>query len=168
LCCLPLALPKMADVACGGSETTRVEPAAAGVAIDDGESASATHAAVDAAGGAPAPEASGSDGGHRDRPDSVIVKLKAAANAPVLVEKKRKFKLPATQPLTRVVSHIEQLLKEKMQGGNRIFLYVRSVKANFSPSPDQSVGNIYMCFGRETGKGSAILELTYTLTPSWG
>mmetsp|Transcript_85440 Transcript_85440/g.118650 ORF Transcript_85440/g.118650 Transcript_85440/m.118650 type:complete len:156 (+) Transcript_85440:105-572(+) len=104
----------------------------------------------------------------RQRPESVIVKLKAAANAPVLVEKKRKFKLPASNPLTRVAHHVQQLLKEKVQGGTQIFLYVSSAKSNFSPSPDQSVGNLYMCFGRESGKGSAILELTYTVTPSWG
>eukprot|EP00037_Helgoeca_nana_P006734 m.61651 g.61651 ORF g.61651 m.61651 type:complete len:168 (-) comp17593_c0_seq1:268-771(-) len=113
------------------------------------------------------PSASGS-GEAKHRPESVIVKLYHAANAPVLVEKKRKLKVPATSPLTRVVQHVEQLLKEKVPSGTRIFLYVSSAKSNFSPSPDQSVGNLYMLFGRETGKGSAILELTYTVTPSWG
>eukprot|EP00038_Savillea_parva_P016612 m.17335 g.17335 ORF g.17335 m.17335 type:complete len:162 (-) comp3489_c0_seq1:122-607(-) len=123
------------------------------------------------AAGVDGPDATGGDETARTtkkRPESVIVKLKAAANAPVLVEKRRKVKLLASQPLTRVTQHVEQLLHEKLQGGSRIYLYVSSAKSNFSPSPDQSVGNLYMCFGRETGKGSAILELTYTVTPSWG
>lgn len=105
----------------------------------------------------------------RKRPEKVIIKLKAAANAPVLRENFRKCKLSASEMLTRVAEHIEKLLKDRLQNGNRIFLYVSSAKSNFSPSLDQTVGNLYMCFGRESGKnGNAVLELTYTVTPSWG
>eukprot|EP00035_Acanthoeca_spectabilis_P013714 m.256880 g.256880 ORF g.256880 m.256880 type:complete len:124 (-) comp15953_c0_seq5:42-413(-) len=107
----------MADAAPAASKEGEAPTMKVGAEVSPTTGAPAEEKASEAAA---APETPAGPGVASQRPDSVIVKLKAAANAPVLVEKKRKFKLPASNPLTRVVNHVEQLLKEKVQGGTRI------------------------------------------------
>eukprot|EP00035_Acanthoeca_spectabilis_P013711 m.256776 g.256776 ORF g.256776 m.256776 type:complete len:114 (-) comp15953_c0_seq2:17494-17835(-) len=87
----------MADAAPAASKEGEAPTMKVGAEVSPTTGAPAEEKASEAAA---APETPAGPGVASQRPDSVIVKLKAAANAPVLVEKKRKFKLPASNPLT--------------------------------------------------------------------
>lgn len=76
-------------------------------------------------------------------PAEVVLVLKAIGNAPKL--KVKKFKVPRERTIHFVHSKVKKMLNF---GDERtLFLYVDK----FVPSPDETIENIYRCFGSGTG-----------------
>eukprot|EP00040_Diaphanoeca_grandis_P040584 m.261923 g.261923 ORF g.261923 m.261923 type:complete len:141 (+) comp43788_c0_seq1:185-607(+) len=100
------------------------------------------------------------------RPDRVVIVLKAVGRAPQLLENKKKFKISGESPFKVVADHVTELIKNTMKPGDSLFLYTAS--AHISPSLDQNVANLAMSFGRRTGKGGTILDVTYGVAEAWG
>eukprot|EP01136_Pigoraptor_vietnamica_P017765 Opistho-1_new@63381 len=88
--------------------------------------------------------------------DKVIVRFRAAGNAPVM--KQNKFKITASEKFQTVIDFLKKQLKFKP--ADSLFLYINQA---FSPAPDEIVRNLYQCFEVD-GK----LDINYCTTPAWG
>eukprot|EP01137_Pigoraptor_chileana_P009811 Opistho-2@58621 len=88
--------------------------------------------------------------------DKVIVRFRAAGNAPVM--KQNKFKITASEKFQTVIDFLKKQLKFKP--ADSLFLYINQA---FSPAPDEIVRNLYQCFEVD-GK----LDIHYCTTPAWG
>ena len=86
----------------------------------------------------------------------VEVRLQAAGDAPIM--KQKNYKVDAEKKIQWILSFIRKYLK--LNESESLFVYVNQA---FSPSPDQTVKNIYECFGSD-GK----LILYYSKSPMWG
>ncbi|KAI8982545.1 ubiquitin-like protein Atg12, partial [Pilobolus umbonatus] len=87
---------------------------------------------------------------------SVIVRFRAIGNAPIL--KQNFYKITASNKFQTVMQFLRKELK--YQGIDPLFLYINSA---FSPSPDETVGNLHKCFNTE---GQLIIN--YCTTAAWG
>ncbi|KAI8083131.1 ubiquitin-like autophagy protein Apg12-domain-containing protein [Halteromyces radiatus] len=86
----------------------------------------------------------------------VIVRFAAIGNAPIL--KQSYYKITASNKFQTVIQFLRKELK--YHGSDPLFLYINSA---FSPSPDETVSNLYKCFG--TG---GHLIINYCTTAAWG
>ena len=87
---------------------------------------------------------------------SVEVRLMATGDAPIM--KQKNYKVDQEKRVEWIIAFIRKYLK--LEDGDSLFVYVNQA---FSPSPDQTVGNLCECFGSE-GK----LVLYYSKTQAWG
>eukprot|EP01135_Chromosphaera_perkinsii_P008909 Nk52_evm19s1524 gene=Nk52_evmTU19s1524 len=88
--------------------------------------------------------------------EKVVVKFRAAGNAPIM--KQTRFKITAAEKFQTVIDFLRKQLKFKQT--DSIFVYINQA---FSPSPDEVVRNLYRCFEVD-GK----LDIHYSTTPAWG
>eukprot|EP00051_Salpingoeca_urceolata_P028133 m.485183 g.485183 ORF g.485183 m.485183 type:complete len:141 (-) comp23692_c0_seq1:136-558(-) len=102
------------------------------------------------------------DTGRLVLPKSVLVVLKAGGRAPQLKEGRRKVKVNGSEPFQKVYDHLRRIL----QTTSSLFLYVTS--SHIAPSPDQSVANIAVLFGRRNAKGMYVVDVDYAIEPAWG
>ncbi|EEB13330.1 conserved hypothetical protein [Pediculus humanus corporis] len=86
----------------------------------------------------------------------IDVLLKATGNAPIM--KKKKWSVDNEKKIGSVVEFIKKYLR--LEPSENLFLYVNQC---FAPSPDQTIKNLYDCFGSD-GK----LVLHYCKTQAWG
>ncbi|EFN75939.1 Autophagy-related protein 12, partial [Harpegnathos saltator] len=86
----------------------------------------------------------------------VDILLKATANAPIM--KQKKWSVCQDNPIGRISEFIKKYLK--LDPNERLFLYVNQT---FAPSPDQTVKNLYDCYGTD-GK----LIIHYCKSQAWG
>lgn len=86
----------------------------------------------------------------------VEVRLMATGDAPIM--KQKNYKVDQDKRVEWVIAFIRKYLK--LEDADSLFVYVNQA---FSPSPDQTVGNLCECFGSE-GK----LVLYYSKTQAWG
>merc|ERR1712227_525039 len=86
----------------------------------------------------------------------VEVRLMATGDAPIM--KQKNYKVDNEKKIEWIIAFIRKYLK--LEDSESLFVYVNQA---FSPSPDQSVGNLCECFGSE-GK----LVLYYSKTQAWG
>ena len=70
----------------------------------------------------------------KDRPDRIVVHLRALSNTPRL--KKMKFKVPAEKTFHFVVNFLNRQLQGKLPPGERVFAYCSSA---FSPAMDETI-----------------------------
>ncbi|TPX44621.1 hypothetical protein SeMB42_g02199 [Synchytrium endobioticum] len=92
----------------------------------------------------------------REGTQKVIIRLKAAGNAPIL--KQTFFKISPSQKFQFVINFLR---KELGSGPDEpLFLYVNSA---FAPAPDELISNLYKCFGIDQS-----LIINYSTTPVWG
>ncbi len=73
--------------------------------------------------------------------------------------KQKNYKVDGEKKIEWILAFIRKYLK--LSEAEQIFVYVNQA---FSPSPDQTVRNIYECFGGGDGK----LVLYYSKTQMWG
>ncbi|XP_014476175.1 PREDICTED: autophagy protein 12-like isoform X2 [Dinoponera quadriceps] len=83
-------------------------------------------------------------------------KAKTTANAPIM--KQKKWSVCQENPIGRISDFIKKYLK--LDPNERLFLYVNQT---FAPSPDQTVKNLYDCYGTD-GK----LIIHYCKSQAWG
>ncbi|XP_014476176.1 PREDICTED: autophagy protein 12-like isoform X3 [Dinoponera quadriceps] len=86
----------------------------------------------------------------------IDILLKATANAPIM--KQKKWSVCQENPIGRISDFIKKYLK--LDPNERLFLYVNQT---FAPSPDQTVKNLYDCYGTD-GK----LIIHYCKSQAWG
>ncbi|PFX22632.1 autophagy protein 12-like [Stylophora pistillata] len=86
----------------------------------------------------------------------VEVLLKAAGDAPIMV--KKKWVVDGSKQVSYIVEFIRKYIKCEPQ--DSLFVYVGQC---FAPTPDQTLQNLYDCFGAD-GK----LVLHYCKTQAWG
>ncbi|PWN26973.1 autophagy protein 12 [Jaminaea rosea] len=97
----------------------------------------------------------------------VLVRFKAIGSAPIM--KNRDFRITAFNRFQAVVVFLQKELAAS--GGNGgamgtggvgggLFLYINN---SFSPSPDDTVGNLFRCFGTD-----GHLIVNYSTTPAFG
>ncbi|XP_070166576.1 autophagy protein 12-like [Polyergus mexicanus] len=86
----------------------------------------------------------------------IDILLKATANAPIM--KKKKWSVCQDNPIGRISEFIKKYLK--LESNERLFLYVNQT---FAPAPDQTVKNLYECYGAD-GK----LVIHYCKSQAWG
>lgn len=86
----------------------------------------------------------------------IDILLKATGNAPIMKQKKWSVSLEHT------IGWISEFVRRylKLDANERLFLYVNQT---FAPAPDQTVKNLYDCYGAD-GK----LILHYCKSPAWG
>ncbi|BGP15434.1 Ubiquitin-like protein [Rhodosporidiobolus nylandii] len=89
-------------------------------------------------------------------PATAKVRFKATGNAPIM--KQNFYKIAASHRFDRVISFLRKELGWK--ASEALFLYINS---SFSPAPDDTVANLYRCFGTE---GQLIVN--YSSTQAWG
>lgn len=89
-------------------------------------------------------------------PGKIMVVLCPVGGAPIL--KRRRWEVDSTQTVHFITSFIRKKLE--LHKSDSLFVYVNQ---SFAPSPDQSVRNLFDCFGSD-GK----LVLAYCRTPAWG
>ena len=82
--------------------------------------------------------------------------LKATGDAPIIT--KRKWAVDPEKNIDYVIRFIRSILK--LKDSDSLFVYVNQT---FAPSPDQSIRNLYDCFGSD-GK----LVLHYARSQAWG
>lgn len=87
----------------------------------------------------------------------IEVIFKAVGDAPIL--KQSKWNVPLSKTVGWVNGNIRKYLK--LETSETLFLYVRQ---SFAPSLDQTIENLYNCFGSGDGK----LILHYSRTQAWG
>lgn len=87
----------------------------------------------------------------------INVIFKAVGDAPIVKDPKWAV------PLSKTVGWVNGVMRSylKMDISESLFLYVRQ---SFAPSPDQTIENLYHCFGGGDGK----LILHYSKTQAWG
>jgi len=85
-----------------------------------------------------------------------VVRFKAIGNAPIM--KTNHFRITAFNRFSVVISFLRKELGWKQS--DALFLYIN---ASFSPAPDDTVGNLYKCFGTE-----GHLIVNYSSTAAWG
>lgn len=86
----------------------------------------------------------------------IDILLKATANAPIM--KQKKWSVCQDNPIGRISEFIKKYLK--LDPNERLFLYVNQT---FAPAPDQTVKNLYDCYGAD-GK----LVIHYCKSQAWG
>ncbi|RLU22675.1 hypothetical protein DMN91_004953 [Ooceraea biroi] len=86
----------------------------------------------------------------------IDILLKATANAPIM--KQKKWSVCQDNPIGRISEFIKKYLK--LDPNERLFLYVNQT---FAPAPDQTVKNLYDCYGAD-GK----LVVHYCKSQAWG
>lgn len=86
----------------------------------------------------------------------VEVLLKAAGDAPIMV--KKKWVVDGSKQVSYIIEFIRKYIKCEPQ--DSLFVYVGQC---FAPTPDQTLQNLYDCFGAD-GK----LVLHYCKTQAWG
>lgn len=86
----------------------------------------------------------------------IDILLKATANAPIM--KQKKWSVYQDNPIGRISEFIKKYLK--LDPNERLFLYVNQT---FAPAPDQTVKNLYDCYGAD-GK----LVIHYCKSQAWG
>ncbi|KAK0523685.1 Ubiquitin-like protein [Tilletia horrida] len=86
----------------------------------------------------------------------VVVRFKAIGNAPIM--KTNHFRITAFNRFSVVIQFLRKELGWKQS--DALFLYIN---ASFSPAPDDTVGNLYRCFGTE-----GHLIVNYSSTAAWG
>ncbi|KAL0107175.1 hypothetical protein PUN28_015594 [Cardiocondyla obscurior] len=86
----------------------------------------------------------------------IDILLKATANAPIM--KQKKWSVSQDNPIGRISEFIKKYLK--LDPNERLFLYVNQT---FAPAPDQTVKNLYDCYGAD-GK----LVIHYCKSQAWG
>ncbi|GAA6035793.1 hypothetical protein JCM8097_005705 [Rhodosporidiobolus ruineniae] len=86
----------------------------------------------------------------------VVVRFKATGNAPIM--KQNFYKIAASNRFERVIAFLRKELGWKQS--DSLFLYINS---SFSPAPDDTVANLYKCFGTE-----GHLIVNYSSTQAWG
>nr|XP_002170630.2 autophagy protein 12-like [Hydra vulgaris] len=82
--------------------------------------------------------------------------LKAAGDAPIM--KKRRWNVDGVKPVSYIIEFIKKYIK--CEPSESLFVYVNQT---FVPSPDQTLNNLYECFGTD-GK----LVLHYCKSEAWG
>ncbi|GAA6007491.1 hypothetical protein JCM10207_006362 [Rhodosporidiobolus poonsookiae] len=86
----------------------------------------------------------------------VVVRFKATGNAPIM--KQNFYKIAASNKFERVIAFLRKELGWKPS--DALFLYINS---SFSPAPDDTVANLFKCFGTE-----GHLIVNYSSTQAWG
>ncbi|KAN0060016.1 Ubiquitin-like protein [Thecaphora frezii] len=86
----------------------------------------------------------------------VVVRFKAIGNAPIM--KTNYFRITAFNRFQAVIQFLRKELNFKPS--DSLFLYIN---ASFSPAPDDTVGNLFRCFGTE-----GHLIVNYSTTAAWG
>ncbi|KAJ7382587.1 Ubiquitin-like protein [Desmophyllum pertusum] len=86
----------------------------------------------------------------------VEVLLKAAGDAPIMMRKK--WQVDGSKQVAYIIEFIKKYIKCEPQ--DSLFVYVGQC---FAPTPDQTLQNLYDCFGAD-GK----LVLHYCKTQAWG
>ncbi|WVW85953.1 ubiquitin-like protein ATG12 [Kwoniella bestiolae CBS 10118] len=86
----------------------------------------------------------------------VVVRFKAIGSAPIM--KNNVFKATAGHKFQAVILFLRQQLG--MKKDEPLFTYIN---AAFAPAPDDTVGNLYKCFGTE-----GHLIVNYSNTQAWG
>ncbi|PWN95537.1 APG12-domain-containing protein [Tilletiopsis washingtonensis] len=92
----------------------------------------------------------------KDTSKAVVVRFKAIGNAPIM--KNNYFRITAFNRFHAVVVFLRKELGWK--SGDALFLYINS---SFAPAPDDTVGNLYRCFGTE-----GHLIVNYSTQAAWG
>lgn len=92
----------------------------------------------------------------KDKANKIDVLLKATANAPIMRQKRWCVSQDST--IGKISDFVRRYLK--LEPGERLFLYVNQT---FAPAPDQTVKNLYDCYGAD-GK----LILHYCKGQAWG
>ncbi|KAK7794791.1 hypothetical protein R5R35_004130 [Gryllus longicercus] len=82
--------------------------------------------------------------------------LKATGNAPIM--KIKKWAVPPERTIGKIIEFMRKYLH--LDSKESLFLYINQA---FAPSPDQTVRNLYDCYGTD-GK----LVLHYCKSPAWG
>ncbi|KDN39611.1 autophagy protein 12 [Tilletiaria anomala UBC 951] len=86
----------------------------------------------------------------------VVVRFKAIGNAPIM--RNNYFRITAFNKFQAVIQFLRKELAWK--ASDALFLYINS---SFSPAPDDTVGNLFHCFGTE-----GHLIVNYSSTAAWG
>ncbi|KAJ1035474.1 hypothetical protein NDA13_000887 [Ustilago tritici] len=86
----------------------------------------------------------------------VVVFFKAIGNAPIM--RNNYFRITAFNRFQAVIQFLRKELNFKPT--DSLFLYIN---ASFSPAPDDTVGNLFRCFGTENH-----LIVNYSTTAAWG
>ncbi|RKP35463.1 ubiquitin-like protein Atg12, partial [Dimargaris cristalligena] len=86
----------------------------------------------------------------------VVIRFRAIGNAPIL--KRSFFKISTTNKFQLVIQFLRKELNYK--ASDPLFVYISSA---FSPSPDESVENLFRCF-----KTDGQLIVNYCTTAAWG
>ncbi|RZF37373.1 hypothetical protein LSTR_LSTR009724 [Laodelphax striatellus] len=86
----------------------------------------------------------------------IDVLLKATGNAPIM--KQKKWTIDPDKKIAGIIEFVKKYLKFEPQ--ESLFLYVNQA---FAPAPDQTVRNLYNCYGTD-GK----LILHYCKSQAWG
>ncbi|WRT70405.1 ubiquitin-like protein ATG12 [Kwoniella shivajii] len=88
-------------------------------------------------------------------PTKVVVRFKGIGSAPIM--KNNVFKATAGHKFQAVISFLRQQLG--MKKDEPLFTYIN---AAFAPAPDDTVGNLFKCFGTE-----GHLIVNYSNTQAW-
>ena len=88
--------------------------------------------------------------------EKVEVRLQAAGDAPIM--KAKKYMVDRDKPISWIITFIRKYLK--LQVSESLYVYVNQA---FSPSPDQTVGNLADCFSQDNK-----LVLYYSRGQAWG
>ena len=88
--------------------------------------------------------------------EKVEVRLQAAGDAPIM--KAKKYMVDRDKPISWIITFIRKYLK--LQVSESLYVYVNQA---FSPSPDQTVGNLADCFSQDSK-----LVLYYSRGQAWG
>ncbi|CAO1633549.1 unnamed protein product [Parajaminaea phylloscopi] len=90
----------------------------------------------------------------------VLVRFKAIGSAPIM--KNNNFRITAFNRFQAVIVFLRKELGNTQGAGNgsSLFLYINN---SFSPSPDDTVGNLFRCFGTD-----GHLIVNYSTTPAFG
>ncbi|KAK2579212.1 hypothetical protein KPH14_008183 [Odynerus spinipes] len=88
--------------------------------------------------------------------EKIDILLKATGNAPIM--KQKKWAVNQDEQIGKVSNFVWRYLK--LDSSERLFLYVNQT---FAPAPDQTVKNLYDCYGSD-GK----LIIHYCKSPAWG
>lgn len=86
----------------------------------------------------------------------VVIRFQPSPNAPVL--KQKFYKITASNKFQAVIAFLRKELGWKPS--DSLFCYIN---AAFSPAPDDTVGNLYKCYGT-----AETLIVNYSATPAWG
>ncbi|WWC64388.1 ubiquitin-like protein ATG12 [Kwoniella dejecticola CBS 10117] len=89
-------------------------------------------------------------------PSKVVVRFKAIGSAPIM--KNNVFKATAGHKFQAVILFLRQQLG--MKKDEPLYTYIN---AAFAPAPDDTVGNLFKCFGTE-----GHLIVNYSNTQAWG
>ncbi|CAO1631962.1 unnamed protein product [Jaminaea pallidilutea] len=90
-------------------------------------------------------------------PSKIMVRFKAIGSAPIM--KNNNFRVTAFNKFQAVILFLRKELGSA-PGGGSLFLYINN---SFSPSPDDTVGNLFRCFGTD-----GHLIVNYSTTPAFG